>query len=164
MQPAGVSDKSPKKDNSRNPGNNVERDVEITASPGVLASDVDEQVLITELVKTLRTVVKTLRTDVDVLRMENESLTTERDAAKQAHAELVLQLSFWTESLDTVCKLQASKDAETVKLETELKHCKEEMDVMSKQNYTIKMKLTVEFDTLRDRGLQREGSTKYYSQ
>ena len=77
-----MSDKSPKKDNSRNAGINFERDVEITASPGVLASDVDEQVLITELVKTLRTVVKTLRTDVDVLRMENESLTTERDTVK----------------------------------------------------------------------------------
>ena len=90
MQPAGVSDKSPKKDNSRNAGNNVERDVEITTSPGVLPSDVDEEDLITELVKTLRT-------DVDVLRMENKSLTTERDAAKQTHAELALQISFWTE-------------------------------------------------------------------
>ena len=142
MQPAGVSDKSPKKDNSRNAGNNVERDVEITTSPGVLPSDVDEEDPITELVKTLRT-------DVDVLRMENKSLTTERDAAKQAHAELALQLSFWTESLETVCKIQASKDAEAVKLETDLKHCKEEMDVMSKQNYTIKMELTVELDSLR---------------
>ncbi len=28
------------------------------------------------------------------------------------------------------------------------------MDVMSKQNYTIKMELTVELDTLSDRGLQ----------